>query len=63
MVMYYQTKFSCKIISSSEDIVETITAWFYELMIDLDDSKTIFSQGTLAHDDETPDHVWLQKVE
>ena len=30
--------------------------------LELEDSKPVFLHGTLAHDDASPNQVWLQKV-
>ena len=76
MIMYHQTKFLRKRISSSEDIVETVTSWSmspccdldledskpYEPCCDLDleDSKPIFCMAIPAYDNVSPYQVWLQ---
>ena len=65
MLMYHPTKFDCKKISSSADMVETVISDHMSPHCDpgLEDSKPIFSHDTLAHDDASPYQVWLQKVQ
>ena len=64
MMMYHPIKFGCKKISSSADMVETVT--FDQMSphcdLHLEDSKPIFLHDTLAHDISSPYQVWLQKV-
>ena len=65
MMMYQPIKFGCKKISSSADMVETVT---FDQMSphcnpELEASKPIFLHDTLAHDVASPYHVWLQKIE
>ena len=65
MMMYHPIKFSKKKISSSVDIVEMV---IFDYMsphcdLELEDSKPTFLHDTLAHDDTSPDQVWLQKVQ
>ena len=67
MMMYHQIKFGYKNISSSADMVETVT--FDQMTLsphsdpELEDSKLVFLQDTLAHDVASPYQVWLQKVQ
>ena len=65
MMMYHPIKFGCKKISSSADMVETVT---FDQMSphcdpELEDSKPIFLHDTLAHHVASPYYVWLQKVQ
>ena len=65
MIMYYQTKFGSKTISSSKDMVEIFILDQMNLHCDpeLEDSKPIFLHDTLAHDDASSYQVWLPKVQ
>ena len=60
MMMCHQTKFSCKRISSSDNILKK--AYFDYIILncafDLDDSKPIFLKDNLAHNDASPYQVW-----
>ena len=64
-MMHHRIKFSCQNISSSADMVDTVTSdymspqWYYEI----EDSKPVFLHDTLAHDDASLYQVWLQKVQ
>ena len=59
------SKFNCKKISSSADIVETVI--FNEMSPhcdhELENRKPVFLHGILAHDVALPYQVWLQKVQ
>ena len=61
--MYHPIKVGCKKISSSVDMVETVTFDYmsphYDL--DLEDNKPIFLHDTLAHDDAPPYQGWFKK--
>ena len=63
MMICHQTKFSCKKISSSADMVETVTFDQTSPHCDpeLQDRKPIFLHDTLVHDVTSPYQVWLQK--
>ena len=65
MMMYHPIKFGCKEITSSANMVETVT--FHQISPhsdpELQDSKPIFLHDTLAHDVASPYQVWLQKVQ
>ena len=63
--MYDPIKCGCKKISSSLDMVETVTLDYMSPHYDLEpeDSKPIFLHDTLAHDNASPYQVWLQKVQ
>ena len=62
--MYHPIKFARKKISSSVDIAETVILDYMSPHDDpeLEDSKPILLNNTLAHDDASPYQVWLQKV-
>ena len=64
MMMYHPIKCSCKKISSTVDMVETVILDYMSPHYDpeLEGSKPIFLHDTLAHDDASPYQVWLQKV-
>ena len=64
MMMYNPLKFGCKKISSSADMVETVTFDQISSHYDpeLEDSKPIFLHDPLAHGVTSPYQVWLQKV-
>ena len=63
MMMYHPIKSGCKEITSSANMVETVT--FHQISPhsdpELQDSKPIFLHDTLAHDVASPYQVWLQK--
>ena len=63
--MYHQVKVGHKKISSSIGMVEAVTFDYMSLHCDpkLEDSKPVFLDGTLAHDDASQYQVWLQKVQ
>ena len=65
MKMYHQIKFSCRKISSSVDMVESVISDHMNPHCDLEleDSKLIFSHDNAAHDDAPSYHIWLQKVQ
>ena len=65
MMIYHPIIFGCKKISSSVDMVETVTLYNISpnFDLDLDDSKPIFLHDNLAHDDASPYQVWLQNVQ
>ena len=64
-MMYHQIKCGCKKISSSVDMVERVILGYMSHRYDpeLEDSKPIFFHDTLTHDDASPYHVWLNKVQ
>ena len=66
-MMYQPITFSCKKISSSVDMIETVILDYmsphYDPELELEDSKPIFLHDTLAHDNVSPYQVWLQKVQ
>ena len=66
MMVYHPIKFGCKKISCSADMVKTVIfdqmSPHSESDPELEDSKPIFLQDTLAHNVATPHQVWLQKV-
>ena len=55
-VICYQTKFSCKRISSSADTEQS--PYFDYMKLDLEDSKPICSHYTPLHDDASAYQVW-----
>ena len=59
MMMCHQTKFSCKRISSSEDILVShyLDYMFLKCDLDLENSKQIFLENNLAHNDAPPNQV------
>ena len=63
--MCHQTRFSCKKISISVDVVETTISDYISLHCDLEleDKEPIFLHNTLAQVDASPYQVWLQKVQ
>ena len=63
--MYHPIKLGCQKISSSADMVETVISdkMSPHCVPELEDSKSIFLQDTLAHDVASPCQVWLQKVQ
>ena len=65
MVMKHPTKFGCKKISSSVDMVEMVIFNQMNSYSDpeLEDIKPIFPHGTLAHNVASLYQVWLQKVQ
>ena len=65
MMRYHPIKFGCKKISSSVDMVETVILDHMSPHCDpeLEDSKPIFLQGTLVHDDASTYQGWLKKVQ
>ena len=65
MMKYHLTKFGCKKISSSVDVVETVISDQMSPRCDpeLEDSKPFFLHDTLANDVASPYQVWLQKVQ
>ena len=58
------SKFGCKQISSSADMVQTVIFDQMSLHCDpeLEDRKPIFLHDTLAYNVASPYQVWLQKV-
>ena len=62
-MMYHPIKYGCKKISSSVDMVETVKLGYMSHHCDSEqaDSKTIFLQNILAHDDASPHQVWFTK--
>ena len=60
MVMYHQINFGCKKISSPVDMVETVISDYMSPHCDLEleDSKPIFLEDNLAHNDASPYQVW-----
>ena len=57
--MYHQTKFGCQGFNSSEDIVESCFDHMSPCCdLDLEDSKPIFFEDNLAHDEASPYQVW-----
>ena len=58
------SKFACRKISSSADMVEIVISDQMSPHCDpeLEDSKPIFLHDTLAHDVASLHQVWLQKV-
>ena len=65
MMMYHPNKSSCKQMSSSVNLVETVISDLMSSQCDpeLKDSKPIFLHDTLAHNDALPYKVRLQKVQ
>ena len=62
ILMYYQTKFGSKRISSSKDTVEIVIFWSCGSCSDLDNSKSIFLHDTPTHNDASQYQVWKQNV-
>ena len=64
-MMYQPIKCGCKRISNSVDTVETVIFNCMSLHCDLNReySNLIFSQDSLAHNDASPYHPWLQNVQ
>ena len=64
-MMYHPIKCGCKKISSSADMVETGTFDYMSPHCnpEPEDSKSIFSQKILAHDDASKYQVGLQMVQ
>ena len=50
--------FSCERISNSEDIKSSLVTWRLHCDLDLEDSKPIFLEDSLAHGDALPYRVW-----
>ena len=50
MMLYYETKFGCKLTSSLEDTIEMVIFWLYKPSRDLDIEyiEPIFLHDTLA---------------
>ena len=64
IMMYHQTKFRCRTISSSEETVETVILWWDKICdLDLEGSTPIFLHDILAHNDTLSYQVWLQMVQ
>ena len=63
--MYHPIKFGCKKISTSADMVATVTSDQMSPHCDpeLEDSKPIFLRDTLAHDVASPYQVWIQNIQ
>ena len=65
MMMHHPLKSGCKKISPSVDMVETVIldymSHYYEYDPQLEDSKPIFLQNTLAYDDASPYQVWYKR--
>ena len=61
MLLYHQTKFICKRIISSEDIVKTVISPTVTLKI-LKIANSIFSGDAPGYDDVSPHQIWLEKV-
>ena len=59
--MYHPTKFGCKNISNSAEMVETVISDHCDP--ELKDSKPIFLHDTLAYDAASPYSVWLHEVQ
>ena len=60
MMMYQQTRFSWKRISSSEIIVEShiLIVMILHCDLDLEDNKLIFLEDDLVYNDALPYQVW-----
>ena len=59
VMMCHQIKFSCKRISSSDNILKRHFCYIiYNCDLDLEDSKTIFLKENLARNDASPYQVW-----
>ena len=58
--MYNPTKFGCKKISTSADMVETVKSdqMSPHCYPELEDSKPIFLHDTLAHNVASPYQIW-----
>ena len=58
------SKFGCKKISSSADMVETVISDQMNPHCDpeLEDRRPVFLHDILAHDVASPYQVWLQKI-
>ena len=65
MMMYHPIKCSCKKISSTVDMVETVILDYmsHHSDLELEDRKPVFLHDTLAHDVASTNEVWLQKVQ
>ena len=65
LTIYFPVKCGCRKISSSADMVETVTSDYmsHDCDPELEDSKPIFLQDTLTYDDASPYQVWLQKAQ
>ena len=65
IMMHHNIKCGCKKISSSVNVVEKVIFDYVSPHCDLEleDSKPIFLQDTLAHGDPSSYQVWLQKVQ
>ena len=62
MIMYHQTKFSCKKTSSSDNNKKSYIDYIIlNCDLDLEDSKPIFLKDNLAHNDASSYQVWKQK--
>ena len=59
-MMCHWTKFSCKRISSSEDILDShyFDYMFLHCDLNLEGSKIIFLENNLAHNDASSNQVW-----
>ena len=59
VMMCHQTKFTCKRISSSDNIFKKS---YFDIILncdlDLEDSKPLHLKDNLAHNDASPYHVW-----
>ena len=70
MMMYHQTKFGCKRISTSEDVIETVKQSYSDYMnhavtltLKKKQKELISQYDTLFHDNKPPYQVCLHKVE
>ena len=61
MIMYYQTKFSSKRISSSTDTKEIVIIWSYELL-HWPFFLSVFLHDTPSYNDASQHQVWKQNV-
>ena len=65
MMMHNPIKYGWKKIISSVDVVKTVISDYISPHCDpeLEDSKPIFLHDTLAHNDASPNQVWLQNIQ
>ena len=65
MMIRHQTKHSCKKISSSADMVETVISnqMSPNQGLEPQDRKQIFLHDNLTHDVASPYQIWLQTVQ
>ena len=63
--MHNPIKYGWKKIISSVDVVKTVISDYISPHCDpeLEDSKPIFLHDTLAHNDASPNQVWLQNIQ